>query len=562
MSGTAQASESDADPTSDIIVTATRRAEKVGDIPISITALGESFLKDSASRNMADVVKAVPGLSLTPTASGTQIFSIRGANTSSGQSNLQSPVALYLDDVPVLDPFVPWGVPRLQLFDIDRVEVLRGPQGTLFGAGALGGAIRFITNKPNTRVVQAAAESTLKSRAGGALGYSENGMINLPIVDEKLALRVVGFYDHEGGWVDNIRRGDKDANSGNVYGGRAQIMWEPIDRLSLIGTVSIEVSRPRDSEYTPYESSGYIANSYLPQYTRNNTKIYNLNAEYKLSGATLTSVTSLLDRKSRQQLDFTNRAIAIVGLNVPSPLNDFFDSRNFVQEVRLASTSGGPFQWVIGGLIQRYDLRALETVSQSGAGAVFASIGYPSDILQDTTTRAKVNENAVFGEITYSPIDALSFTAGARAFRQSISTSVSSPDTFFEGPDNRFSTAAKYKKITPKFVVAYKPKSDILIYAQASEGYRAGQGNLAPATDPVSGETIPKAYGPDQLWNYELGFKGSFLDRRLVLNAAAFYIDWSRIQLLQRTSGLGLAVHPLMLGPPASMVPKWKSLPR
>jgi iron complex outermembrane recepter protein len=522
----------------EIVVTATRRSENVQNVPISITALTQSFIQNTGSQQIQDVVHAVPGLAFDPNSAGSAALSIRGVSTSSSTGNTQSPVAFYMDEVSLIDPSAPHEVPELPLFDINRIEVLRGPQGTLFGAGALGGAIRVITNKPDASQFQAAIEETVEARAKGDMSYLTHLMVNVPLIDNTLALRVVGFFDHDGGWVDNPTQSATNVNHQELEGGRAVVRWTPNDELTLTATISDEIDRPHDSAFSSYTSNSYTYTGALPQFAQEDTKIYNVVGEYKMPGATLTSSTSYTDRQQREQTDATALITSITAIDAPAPVIDNGPSGDFIQEIRLSSTSEHPYKWLVGAYFQNFHRRLAETISQAGAGSEFAALGFPSDTLSISTFNFKVHEDALFGEASYDIMPQLTLTAGARVFHETVA-STSDGDGVLNGGPTSFESSAGYDKATPKVVLAYTPIKDVMFYAQAAEGYRAGQGNLGPGVDPASGQSIPSAYGPDHLWNYELGAKTTLLDRRLIVDADVYYIDWSQIQLTQYSAPSG-----------------------
>ncbi len=524
----------------EVVVTATRRAEKVQNVPASITALPQSFIQDTGAQKLADVAAAVPGLSLDQGLSGSQVFTIRGANTTSLFANTQSPVGLYVDEVPVLDPFLPISVPQLQLFDVNRIEVLLGPQGTLFGAGALGGAIRVITNKPNMTQYEAATEDTVQGASHGAPSYAFNGMVNLPLIEDQLALRVDGFYDHNGGWIYNTGRHEKDANRSEVGGGRAQLRWTPTANFSLTGTYSTENNRIHDAGYTVYGSTQYVNNNVIPQHVDGENKIYNLVAEYDLPWATFTSSTSYLTKVSALQDDVSQVVKSITKVNALAPILDAINSDEFIQEFRLASKGGGPFRWLVGAYYQDYRFKDHETIQQTGAGAALARFGYPSDLLEDDLFRVHMDEYAVFGEVSYDFTPKLTLTVGGRVFYEPVKVQIDQiQPAYFIGPAAVINHSGWYTSGNPKINLSYKAIPGVLFYGQITEGYRSGNANLSPNRDPVSKIPIPGTYGPDQLWNYEIGAKTQFFDRRLTLNASAYYIDWKNILLQQQTSGAG-----------------------
>lgn len=523
----------------DIVVTATRRSERLQDVPLSITAVGQDFIKNTGAQQLSDVVSAIPGLSVVPNGGGASVFTIRGVNTSSATTSIQAPVAIYMDDVPVLDPFIPYAVPEFHLYDIERVETLRGPQGTLFGAGALGGAIRFITKKPNMSKVEFGTQESIQAIDHGGTGYEANVMANLPLMTDQLALRAVGYYTKRAGWVDNPGIGEKNTNRLVAYGGRASLAWQASDKFKITATFSIDATRPNDSSYTPYGSDDYISKLPMKSFTENDSYIYNITSELELPWANLTNNLSYIRRTAHQTVDFSGTAIPVTGINSPSKVLDDTVSDNYVQETRLSSRGDGPFTWIVGAYYQNYLLDLREMISQAGV----AGLGYSSDLLSDARYTGKVIERALFGELTYKLTPELKVTLGARLFNQTVGTTADvgiGGETLFDGPPNSNKNGDRFTRVTPKINVSYSPNKDLLLYATASKGYRAGQGNLFTGEDPVSNQKIPSAYGPDELWNYEIGTKISALGGKLVISSDIYFIDWKKLPLETFTDGLGL----------------------
>jgi len=532
---------SESDAPQDIVVTATRRSELVRNIPSSISALSQEQLESAGALQAKDVARLVPGFAYTEVNAGQGVLAVRGVQTSAVFGNLQQPVALYYDDVPVLDLVIPWTVPRLQLFDVDRVEVLRGPQGTLFGAGALSGAIRVINSKPNLSEVRAAADAAVTITEGGGIGGSVNAMLNVPLVTDRLAVRAVGHVDRSPGWIDNGVIGDREVNRGKSYGGRIALTWKPTDNFEVVATAAQEINKPNDSAYVVYGSNSDTSDFRLPTFNTDNSKILNLNVTYSLPWATLTSSTSYLDRRASSSMDFSAFANVLTGLTTVSPLNDKFRTNNFVQEVRLASSGDGPFKWVIGGYYEKYNFDLREQISQVGVTDIpldfVSGPTFPTDFLEDTRIRTKISDYAVFGEVSYELTPGLTLTAGARYSDYSLKTGTDaaiSGTTIFEGPPNSQSNSASNNAITPKVSISFKPSETVMVYALASKGFRTGNANLA-TVDPFTGQALPDSYDPDALWNYEIGSKLSLFDRRLTIDAAIYYIDWKKIQLQVRT---------------------------
>jgi iron complex outermembrane recepter protein len=534
MAHSARAQEAPSATLETIVVTATRRAESILDVPVSITAISEKEIQESGAQQAEDLVRMVPGLAYTENSAGQAVLAVRGIQTSAVFGNLQQAVALYADDVPVLDLTIPWTVPKLQLFDVNRVEVLRGPQGTLFGAGALSGAVHVVSNKPDMTSFQAATEDTLTTTDGGSIGGTANLMVNAPIVQDQLAVRAVGYYDYSPGWIDNPTLGESNGNYAETYGGRLEVKWVPVQNLDIVATIAPTVNHPHDSAYVPYGSNSDVANFRIRTYNTDNDEVYNLAVNYSMPWATLTSSTSYLDRHATSSMDFSGYANLLTGLTTVSPLLDNFNTNNLLQEFRLASSQEHPFKWLVGLFGEDYHFKLHETIQQEGV----AGLGYPTDQLENVLIKTNIKDWAVFGEASYDLTTRLTFTAGARYTHYSLYTSSQGAldgETIFDGPPSYAENSASNSATTPKFSLAYKLNDDAMVYVLADKGFRTGNANLA-TKDPFTGEPLPSSYAPDSLWNYELGTKWALFDHRLDITAAAYYIDWQKIQLQVRTA--------------------------
>ena len=517
-----------------VVVTAAKRSEDIQKVPFSVTALTERDLTARGAGSVEQAIAYVPGVNFSSNGTNSGSYSIRGVSTSSSVVNTQSPVALYIDNINILDPSYPKVTTNLRLFDVSRVEVLEGPQGTLFGSGALGGAIRVITNKPDASAYAAEAKATVSSVQGGGTGYDLNAMVNAPLVADRLAIRVVGYYQHTAGWVDNVATGQDNVNHALSAGGRVELGWYPTDDLRLIATALFENDRPHDSAYSFYDSRAYQWNGVVRNANYNRTNIYSLTGDYDLHWAKFTSITTYADRKEAALADITPAVLALLGVPIPSPIVDAGPSKTFSQEVRLTSPDNGRFRWMIGGLYNDNRRTVLETVTVPGSHLL---LGGTSDAVSTANTSTDIREEAVYGELSYDILPDLTATVGARYFgdtlktNQSIAGSLQVPST----TANRAHESA----LTPRFNLSYKITPTNMIYAQVAEGYRVGQVNTA-ISDPISGQKIPAASGPDRLWNYELGSKNTFWDGRFLVNVSVYHIDWSNIQLDQQTIPAGI----------------------
>jgi iron complex outermembrane receptor protein len=514
----------------EVIVTATRRAISVQQVEGGIVPISKGLIRDTGAQTLADVAASAPGLSFGEMSPTEQVFTIRGVNTASQVGDLQSPTALYIDEVPVSDPYLSELTPSFQMFDVDRVEVLLGPQGTLFGAGALGGAVRVITNKPSLDQFGVDLEQTFAFPAVGNPRYTTNGMVNLPLISDTLALRLVGSYSDTGGYIDNPAVGQTNYNYVHTAASRAELMLKASPQLTITGTYSYESDRPNASPYTPYGSHEYLYYAPVASHSSEILNIANLLVEYAADEFSLTSSTSYLHRDPDQVSDATNLTAEITGLTAPATDVIFGHTRNLIQEFRIASPTHQDFRWLGGVYLQKYDLDEMETLSQAGAGEIFAGAGFPSDTILNDIYTGYVNEQAIYGELSYDFSPQFSATVGARAFHDTVAIT-DFGDAYLDGGPNTVHNSASYTSASPKFVASYKPADDFMYYIQVSKGFRSGQGNLTNGSDPLTGTPIPRFYGPDSLWNYEMGAKTSALDGRLTLNGDVYDIQWSKIQL-------------------------------
>ncbi|MFZ1868958.1 MAG: TonB-dependent receptor [Steroidobacteraceae bacterium] len=518
----------------EVIVTATKRAQSAQDVPFQVVALDQQALTARGAGSVEQALGYVPAVSFTSNGTNSGTYTIRGISTGSSVANAQSPVALYIDDINILDPTYPKVTMNLRLFDVARVEVLEGPQGTLFGSGSLGGAIRVITNQPDLQSYEAETQETIEDTKGGQPSYDVNAMVNLPLVTDTLALRIVGYYQHDGGYVDNLRLNESDVNYASTQGGRVELKWDPLENLTVLGTVLAEDDTPHDSAYSFYDNHEYEWDGAVPNSNYSNTKIYSLKGEYDPGWATVTSITTYAVRRENAAADFTADAVALLGIDAPSPITDEGPSRTFSQELRLASRQDQRFRWLIGGIYLDNDRTVDENVLVPGSQAI---LGGTSDDISAADTLGRTREQALFGDLSYDILPRLTLTVGARrsddrlVTRQSIGGSAQIPSNTYD--------VATESSTTPKYNLSYHVTPAVMIYTQAAEGYRIGQVNTI-TRDPISGQPIPPASAPDSLWNYELGEKSDLLDHRLLVNADVYYIDWRDIQLNELTLVSGI----------------------
>jgi len=549
----------------DIVVTATRRRERLQDVPLSVTAFSQAELTQKGIVGFEGVARETPGVVLDERSDNNLSITTRGISVNGYEAGLQSTTTVYLDDLPLttignsvtLDP---------SLFDIERVEFLRGPQGTLFGSGSLSGALRILTHSPDlTRYSASGLMDIGVTPDGGGVRQRYNGMVNIPLVDDKLGLRVVGFYRHEDGYIDNLGTGVKNSNTLRDYGGRASLLYKPTDRLSIKLMALYEDSHPEDASMITPSLGDRERYTKMPDLYTSKTQLYNATIDYQFAGAHLTSSSSYGYQTGKFNVDLSGTFSAGNPIQDAPPYYMYINGvwKTFVQETRLVSDPGGPFDWTVGG----YYLHRNEYTSdyQTSTPAFYAANGItgagPDAPVYNLASEARTYELAGFGELTYHVTRKLSITGGIRYGRYGGKV-----NTDPGGYTTNFYTYAYYAQyhliypgpfaVTPipaartrypssgkaswKASVTYKPSNNLTTYVTVSTGYRVPQYNsTAGSADPgclpsgggCPGLTIPNGAGSDNLTNYEVGLKGRWFGGKLTTNLSAYYIDWRNLQV-------------------------------
>ncbi len=549
-----------------IIVTATKRDANLQDIPFSINAQTAEDIQRSGAVTLEDLSRNVAGLSVQNLGPGQSQVSIRGVSAGQvvrDQPGVKEQVGVYLDESVIsLSLFTP----DLDLFDLNRVETLRGPQGTLFGSGSVGGTIRYITNQPKIGVMEGTVEANVNLVDGDDIGGHLKGAINLPMGD-RTAIRAVGYYTRYGGFINAIGpAGGEDVNSGERYGGRIALTFEPSDTVSI--TPRVVYQKVIADGFNRQEIYNLYANPFTttrPAVTFDERQQYLLlrekfedkllladlvvNAE--LDGIVVTSVTSYTNRDifvSRDASALTGSVSVDLGFPdagvlLPSNLVDTTDLKSFTQEIRLASDYAGPFQWVFGGFYsstdrfyrQRlptpgYDAVTDATLGAGTAAAVANGFGpnspYNADLPYD------IKQLAIFGEGTYALTDAFDVTVGGRYYDFVETRRFTTGGLFANGDRRRDKTRSN--GISPRILLSYDVTDDVSINAQASKGFRLGGVNdplnlplCSPADEALFGAF--QDYDDETLWNYELGVKSQ--GDGFTFNAAGFYNDIRNLQV-------------------------------
>ena len=564
-----------ADETDDnvIIVTATKRDANLQDIPFSINAQTMEDIQRSGAVTLEDLSRNVAGLSIQNLGPGQSQVSIRGVSAGQivrDQPGVKEQVGVYLDESVVsLSLFTP----DLDLFDLNRVETLRGPQGTLFGSGSIGGTVRYITNQPKLGTTEGMVEANVNLVDGDDFGGHLKGAVNVPL-GEKAALRAVGYYTRYGGFIDARREGGgvtEDVNDGERYGGRIAMTFEPSDSVSI--TPRVVYQKIVSNGFNRQEIYNLYANPYtttrpavtfgkreqhllLREKFSDETMLADLTMKFGFGGVDLTSVSSYINRDilvSRDASALTGSvtvdlAFAPAAVLLPSNLRDTTDLESFSQELRLSSNGDGPFQWVIGGFYSKVDRVYAQrlptpgydafTDARFGAGtAAGAANGFPANSPYNADLPYDIEQFALFAEASYEMTDRLTATLGGRYYDFKEKRDFISGGLFSNG-DRRIGDKTKSDGISPRLLLSYEASDTVTINAQASKGFRLGGVN-DPLNIPLctggAGGVDALTYGnrptykDETLWNYELGMKGQ--SGGITLNAAAFYTDMKNLQV-------------------------------
>ena len=564
--------------TGEIVVTAEKRNSTVQKTPISMTALSGADIVARGAIDFDKLAQDVPGISERSSGPGQTEFELRGLSSGGGAAPT---VGFYLDETPltaasftqngkvVIDP---------NLYDISRVEVLRGPQGTLYGSGSMGGTIKLITNAPNLTRFEVSANASVSGTKGAeGANNAENLMVNLPLVPGQLALRVVGSLGHTAGWIDRVAVGQDNATDWNeplgsntrwnvlsetpnsvVHGTnadktrsiRATLTWAPTSDLTI--TPMFMYQYGHQNGYSAYDSVPGPVGSTLAHYQpfdvaepiTDNFYLGSLVVKYHAAGFDLTSATAYWTRSENQFQDATeNVALQILGGSPyvdqggvgVSLFNENDKSRQFSEELRLASNGDGRFNWIVGGFYSAF--RSDFDISEPTPGVVNIESG---PTVADGTSFAFITEPtwikqvAVFGEANYKITDNLKITAGLRWFDFHTHATSFQNGFLFDGStlyNVAVPAANSNSGVNPKLNISWTPDPNLLIYGTISKGFRPSGVNQPVATSfgcPVS----PLTFQQDSVWNYEAGEKAKLAGGRITFNSDVYYERWNNPQNL------------------------------
>ena len=582
----------------EIVVTAQKRLTSADKTPISITAVTGADLAARGVTSFADLAAGTPGVSIKSMGPGQTEFEMRGMTSSGGNSPT---VGFYLDDIPLTSPAAAQNgkvVIDPTLYDLAQVEVLRGPQGTLYGSSSMGGTIKLITNKPKLGKWDASVEFNGSDTKGSGLNHAENAMVNIPLGDT-LALRAVVSQSNTEGWISRIvdgnfpvatnggaTRGDvlaapvladhRHSNAQNMIGTRVTALWEPTPELTITPTFFYQRTRaagPSDYDSDPGTMAHYQPFDVAEPYS-DEIKIGSLNANYHFSGFDLTSATSYWSRKSTMVQDNSENLPSVGGgFGVTTDSASYYGptgtgaiyaletdpSSQFAQELRLTSTGTGKLKWLVGAYFASFKSNwSLETDIPNPA-----SFGSTTPIVFSLTQPTHIKQYAAFGEASYAFTDQLHATVGLRGYHYDSKLDMTTGGYGSVTGDGSYLTQPtinqKSSGVNPKFDLSYQASPTALVYFTAARGFRPGGGNQPLPSDanaPVGSlpntmynalvglgyksGLAPTSYGPDSLWSYEIGEKVKLFDRHLRINSSVYYEDWKNIQMEELPYGYPL----------------------
>ena len=516
-----------------VTVTAQKREETVLDVPLSVQALDADAIDNAGIEDVGGLVKLIPGASVVSSSSrGFETIQIRGVAAGTTGDGL---TGYYVDDFA-------FGVPNLQLspparlLDLEQVEIIRGPSGTIWGQGSMGGNIRLITADPDPSGFSGKLVGEVSNTEGGDNNYAIDGVANIPVSDT-FALRLSGGYDELGGFADVLQSGEENANDSSGVNLRVKALWTPTDRLTLRGTYwTIDNEQGfsngliRANPFTgvaldepQLNAGGSVTNGPVDGFTDTGMDIFSLAANYEFDGVTLISSTSYTDH----ELDFE----APLTLDTPpfGPLNygndSTFETESFTQEFRLASNTDGAFSWIAGVYY-----RDATIDSDINFFLDLTDLGLGQSPLINTLGELQTQSWSVFGEASLELFDGrLVPLVGVRYFEDERSAGPGLDRTTMITTPRQSVT---FDSVSPRFSLKYRPNDNSTIYINAAHGFRSGTIQTQAQADAANALGVPAQVGvdPDELWTYELGGKFSLANGSLLLDGAVYYTDWSDVQ--------------------------------
>jgi outer membrane receptor protein involved in Fe transport len=543
------AAETGTDGFEEIVVTATKRSQSVREIPMTINVLTGDKLAEQGARELQDFVDQVPGLQMQDVAvTSSRKIVIRGI---APDNTTNQTVGTVLGDIPLGDPIGSFTVVDPDTWDLGTVEVLKGPQGTLFGASSLAGIIRYVPNAPKLETWQGKAFAEYMSIEDGDAAPTFGGALNMP-VGSTLAVRMSGVIEHRPGVIDidNPARQKKDADDSRKKSGRLMVLWEPTDRLTVNAWYMAQVRKADESFYVTSfdgEYTRYDAPSASP--TKRSFDLVTLDARYRFDWATLVSLSAYQDKQNHFDFDGSYALLeqaAAAGTEVGRTKRDV-NAHGVMQEFRLVSPDDGPWTWQSGIFFSdfRADIKSDIFFTDPAFAAPLLAL-VPTELLpavysenglslgSQSLAPLKARESAWFGEVTRA-LGPVNLTLGGRLYETKVkgvsTTAGLAPLLTNLSAQTVQDLGVKSHGFSPKFALTWNATDDILVYGGVSRGFQFGGVNAVAIPAPNS--SAPETYKSSKLWSYEAGVRSDWFDRTLRADLTAFYQLWDNAQVSQ-----------------------------
>ena len=533
-----------------VVVTAQRRSETLAKVAMPVTAVTADTLARVQAQRLEDYAATVPGLVTVSSQEGSTQIIMRGITSGTDASPT---VATYVDDAPYGSSTIysqgAQLTPDLDPSDLQRLEVLRGPQGTLYGATAMGGLVKYVTTPPNLTAYHGRIEVDGTEVDHGGSGFGGRAMINVPLISDVLGLRISGYDRKDPGFIDDPMLGKKDINDVDVSGGQASLLWKPTDKFSarFEGFYQETNSHGTSEEFVDPTTLKPLAgdltqNSYAAQPLRNKYSLYTGTLSYDFGWATLTSSTSYSKLQSVGISDYTHLYGTLVGgiLGIPNygvKLDAPIFQDKSTEEVRLVSAQSDVLDWQAGVFVTQEHgnhHESFDSFNTSTGSALTLPV-----TLVDASLVSRFTEYAGYGDVTWKVTSKFNILAGVRFSHNDQVYSQPTNGILLGGasdPTGKSSDDSTTFLLTP----SYQIDNNQMAYVRIASGYRPGGPNGVTLT---TSSSVPPTFGPDSLTNYEAGYKGSFYNHRLYIDLSAFHIDWKDIQLLAVIGGVGAEVN-------------------
>jgi len=524
----------------ELVVTAQRREEKLRDVPQAVSVITSQDIERLGAVQFRDFAATVPGLTFTTTGAGFSQITLRGVTAG---IDLAPTVAVYVDDVPYGSSSSYIFGSRLALdvglFDVSRIEVLKGPQGTLYGASSMGGVLKYVSTAPSPSQFGIDVRSGVSSTEHGSMSYDAAATVNAPIND-KVAVRATGFESHDGGYVDNVTLGQKDVNKSDIYGGRLDVLLTPTDRLNIrLSGFAQDIRRDGEAQADFLNNGLPLVGSLdqkrnVEEFFRQQFSLGSATINYDLGPATLTSVTSYQTMRVHFLADNPTAVTTIanrfgVALKSVGTLNDVRNDK-FTQEVRLASAAKGPLEWVAGAYYTTEDGTAIQDYVLTGpAGQTVPNTYFHFEGPVD------LSELAGFANLTWHITDRFDISGGLRHshLKQTIEQIGAGP---LAGASRAPNTATNDVN-TWLADARYHFNDQVMVYARYATGYRPGGPNFV-ILDPTGKSVGPNSFSADNLKSYEVGLKAETPNHLLGADLSAYHLDWNDIVVVAVLGGV------------------------